>query len=103
MESLGEGKLEINFQSRAVIFSSEPHAKILGKIFGDNSVLFAKAGCLWGPGLFGFSASCQSDEVPGDVIRERGTVYLRMAVGTPALSELLDPRAEPARRLPGTR
>lgn len=47
MESLEERKLEINFRSCVVISKSEQHAKILGKIFGDNSVLFSKVICLW--------------------------------------------------------
>lgn len=47
MESLEERKLEINFRRCVVISKSEQHAKILGKIFGDNSVLFSKVICLW--------------------------------------------------------
>lgn len=47
MESLEERKLEINFRSCVVISKSERHARILGKIFGDNSVLFSRVICLW--------------------------------------------------------
>lgn len=47
MESLEERKLEINFRSCVVISKPEQRAKILGKIFGDNSMLFSKVTCLW--------------------------------------------------------
>lgn len=47
MESLEERKLEINFRSCVVISKSEQHAKILGEISGDNSVLFSKVIRLW--------------------------------------------------------
>lgn len=59
-------------------------------------MLFSKVIYLWEYRFLQIFSELPSEEIPGDVILEWGTVYLRMAVVTPVLSVFLDPLAETA-------